>query len=161
MSNYFRLAALSLVLGLAGCGKSDSSATPGIALDHSTPEGAILCLEEAYRNKDLEAAVGCKDFKIEAKFMLQKLQKELADDAEVLAKTAEVLELGFRSEMKEKGFPDFRGVESSFPQKAPYEGREDVVQVTEECRSGNGPVTKNILVVAKTATGWKVITVPD
>ena len=41
-------------------------AMPPVAKNFETPEGAILCLEDAYRRKDIEAAVAAKDFKIEA-----------------------------------------------------------------------------------------------
>ena len=38
-------------------------AMPPVAKNFETPEGAILCLEDAYRRKDIEAAVAAKDFK--------------------------------------------------------------------------------------------------
>jgi hypothetical protein len=41
--------------------------------DFTTPEGAVLCLEEAYRRHDLDAAAACKDFAIEAKLMLHEV----------------------------------------------------------------------------------------
>ena len=40
-------------------------------VNFETPEGAILSLEEAYDNDDLEAAVNSKNFYKEAEFMLQ------------------------------------------------------------------------------------------
>ncbi len=121
-------------------GRTNVGAQPA-SQDFSTPEKAILSLEDAYRAKDVEAAVRCKDFPIEAKLMLQKLQTDFSNDAEIIAKTAEVLELGFRSEMKNSGFPDFRNVTSTFPSKKPYQGRDDIVEVTESVRSANGQVT--------------------
>ncbi len=93
--------------------------------------------------------------------MLQKLEQDFSDDPEILAKTVEVLELGFRSELKNGGFPDFRDIESTFSKKKPYQGRDDIVQITEHCRHGDGTTTTNTLVVAKTADGWKVVAVPD
>ena len=112
------------LFGLSGCGNSDSSS---IRHDFDTPEGAILCLEDAYRARDIEAAVRCKDFTIEATLMLQRLQTDFSDDPEILSKTAEVLELAFRSEMKNSGFPDFRDVVSTFPDKTAFQGRDDIV----------------------------------
>lgn len=148
-----------LVIALAGCGANDrgGSAKPQ---DFTTPEGAILSLEDAYRAQDVEAAVRCKDFQVEATLMLKKLDQDFSGDPEILAKTAEVLELGFRAELK-RGFPDFRDVVSTFPEKQPYEGRDDILLVTEQCRRGDGTPTMNNLVVAKTSDGWKVISVPD
>jgi hypothetical protein len=148
------LAVSCLVLTLAGCGSD-------IAHDLNTPEGAILSLEDAYRAGDLEAAVSCKDFTVEATLMLQKLEHDFSGDEEILSKTAEVLELGFRSELTNTGFPDFRGVVSTFADKKPYQERDDVVQITETCQHADGSTTNNQLIVAKTPDGWKVVTVPD
>ena len=169
MAQRLPLAAFCLVLPLTGCGSNDGqgssaengAASQSISHDLTTPEGAILTLEDAYRAKDIEAAVRCKDFNVEAKLMLQKLQKDFSDDPEILAKTAEVLELGFRSELQNSGFPDFRDVESTFSDKTQYEGNPDIVQLTEHCRFGDGTTTTNTLVVAKTADGWKMVVVPE
>ena len=51
---------------------ADLKAVPPVAKDFTTPEGAILCLEDAYRREDIEAAIAAKDFKTEARLMLQK-----------------------------------------------------------------------------------------
>lgn len=142
----------ALWIGFAvGCHNSSE-----IAHDFNTPEGAILSLEDAYRARDVEAAVKCKDFDTEAKMMLHKLNPEFSDDPELLAKTAEVLELGFRAEMK-SGFPNFDGVTSTFPERKPYQGRDDIVEVTELCTHAGGGTTTNTLHVAKVADGWRVI----
>jgi hypothetical protein len=169
MAQRLPVAALCLVIALAGCGSNDregtssenSAVSPSISHDLTTPEGAILSLEDAYRAQDVEAAVRCKDFTIEARLMLQKLEQDFSDDPEILSKTAEVLELGFRSELTNSGFPDFRDIVSTFSDKKPYQGHDDIVQVTEHCRHGDGTTTTNVLVVARTVDGWKVIAVPD
>jgi hypothetical protein len=165
------LTAVCLVIALVGCGSNDragsssssdnGAVTQSISHDLTTPEGAILSLEDAYRAQDIEAAVRCKDFNIEAKLMLQKLQQDLSNDAEILSKTVEVLELGFRTELKNTGFPDFRNIVSTFSEKRPYQGRDDIVQLAEHCRHSDGTTTTNMMVVAKAADGWKVVTVPD
>jgi hypothetical protein len=154
-------AVCSLMLAALGCGAGGGAADANIAHDFTTPEGAILCLEDAYRARDLEAAVACKDFTVEAKLMLNKLQQDFSEDQEILTKTAEVLELGFRSEMTKSGFPDFNGIVSTFSERKPYQGRDDLVEVMETCRHATGESTRNRLVVAKTAGGWKVISVVD
>ena len=51
-------------------------ALPKVGKDFSSPEGAILCLEDAYRKRDIEAAVAAKDFATEARRMLQKSQTD-------------------------------------------------------------------------------------
>ena len=139
------VAALSL-LTLFGCGKS------AIKADLSTPEGAILLLEDAYRQGDIEKAVACKDFKVEAAHMTR--DKPGFDTPEATAKIAEALELAYRAEMKH-GFPDVKGVTSTFPKKRNYS--EGKVVVTEVCRYPDGGTSKQNILVAKTEGGWKVM----
>src|SRR4029453_7472664 len=90
-------------------------ATPADALaaDFTTPQNAIRSLEAAYINKDIEAAVAAKDFTEEARLMLQNMDPAFAEDPEMLKKTAELLELSFRKQMTEVGFPDFSGLTCS------------------------------------------------
>jgi hypothetical protein len=122
--------------------------------DFSTPEGAILCLEEAYRRHDLDAAVACKDFAIEAKLMLQRVVEGLDADDEVAAKTAEVLELAFRKEAQ-NAWPDFTKSQSFFIEQAPY--KDGIVVVTEVCRFTDGGTSRQQILVAETAKGWRVL----
>ena len=70
-----------------------------IKKDFATPEGAILCLEDAYRAEDLEAAVACMDFRTQARLTLTEANwpKEEIDD-HLLDQTAEMLESSFRIE---------------------------------------------------------------
>jgi hypothetical protein len=134
------------LLALFGCGKKTFKA------DLTTPEGAILSLEDAYRQGDIEKAVACKDFKVEAAHMMR--EKPGLGSDEVLAKLGETLELAYRAQMK-GGFPDMKGVTSTFPKKKDLgEGK---VVVTEVCRHLDGGITKQDILVAKTDAGWKVM----
>jgi hypothetical protein len=146
------MSSLALLLSAVGCQKQGPKA------DFTTPEGAILVLEEAYRRKDLEAAVAAKDFVTEARIMLTQARKGMEQDAAVLKETAEVLELGFRLEMK-NGFPDFAGLKSQFPQTEKYENFDDVVVVTEVCTFPDGGTSQQKLLVARTTGGWRVLNV--
>ena len=133
-------------LVLFGCGKEL------IKADLTTPEGAILLLEDAYRRGDIERAIACKDFKVEAAYMLR--DKPALSSNEVLTKLAETLELAYRVQLK-KGFPDMKGVTSTFPKKKDVgDGK---VVVTEVCRYTDGGTSKQDILVAKTDTGWKVM----
>ncbi len=163
-----RFGAVLLATFAVGCGgssvptASSSSTDSGpsdIAHDFATPEGAILSLEDAYRNRDVEAAVKCKDFETEAQIMLSKLQGNLGDDPEVKKQTTEVLELSFRQELKQTGFPDFRNLVSSFSAPEPYGGRDDIVRIKEICAHSNGTTTTNVLHCAKRGNVWKVVTI--
>lgn len=122
--------------------------------DFSTPEGAILCLEEAYRRHDLEAAVASKDFATEAKLMLQGVGEGLDADGEIAAKTTEVLELAFRQEVQ-NAWPDFTKSQSYFVEQEPY--KDNIVAVTEICHYTDGGTSRQKLLVAKTANGWRVL----
>jgi hypothetical protein len=88
-------------------------ALPRPTMDFTTPEGAILCLEDAYRRKDIEAACACKDFLVEATLMLLEAAPDTAGDAEVRAQAAAVLEMAFRKE-KADHWPDMEGTETFF-----------------------------------------------
>jgi hypothetical protein len=153
-------AALVLVAAATASGPlaAQSSQTQDLQADFSTPEGAILMLEDAYRRKDLDAVVAAKDFTSEARVMLSPLRRAWSEDAEVLKRTAEVLELAFRTEMKER-WPDFSGIKSRFPHKEKYAGADDIVAVTEVCTFPDGGTSTQKLLVAKTPNGWRVLNV--
>lgn len=120
--------------------------------DFTTPEGAILCIEEAYRNKDVESAVKCKDFVTEAKMMLQKLNDSL-NNSEVIMKTAETLELAFRKEI-ENSPPDFNGIETRFLDQ---DKMDDLIIVNAIHKYSNGMILKEKLLTVKNKDGWRVL----
>jgi hypothetical protein len=122
--------------------------------NYATPEEALQGLEDAYRRKDIEAAVAAKDFTIEARLMLKKMPAETVDD-EIVAKTAEVLELSFRKEIADNGFPNFEGITCVVVNKA--ERRPDLLALSEECTFPDGGKSNQVLLAAKTDRGWKVV----
>lgn len=129
-------------------------ALPLPAMDFTTPEGAILCLEDAYRRRDLDAACACKDFLIEATLLLLETAPETADDPRVQRQTAEVLQLSYRKEMTEN-WPDLEGIESFFVERQPF--TDGIVIVTEFMRLPDGSFSEANLRVAQTADGWRVL----
>lgn len=132
-----------------------------VAHDLTTPEGAILSLYDAYAAGDVEAAVKCKDFGIEAELILEDVDEELSEDGDILAKTAEVLELGFRQQFADGGFPTHAGAVKTVRVKYAVEGRDDRFRITERFIERDGTMTVNKLLAAHTADGWKVITVVE
>src|SRR5437868_5930639 len=84
-----------------------------LAHDCSTPEGAVLTLEDAWRAKDIEKAVRCKDFRGEAEQILRDRPAAVRTE-DIIARTAELLEKGYRVAIKKSGFPNMNGVTSSF-----------------------------------------------
>ena len=127
------------------------------ARDFTTPQGAILKLEDAYRNKDIDAAVAAKHFRLEAELMLSRLPLPhlLADD-KVVAQTATTLELAFRSQL-EHGFPDMTGTRSSFSEATLYTGVNGGLVVTEVVRYPDGRTSRQEMIVAETENGWRVL----
>lgn len=118
-----------------------------------TPEGAILSIEDAYDNKDLEKAINCKNFKKEAELMLKSTVK-IDIDNELIEKTAEVLKLSFIKSIQENGFPSFKGVKRVFNRN--FISPEHCV-ITEICIYPNGNKSSQKLNTYKTDNNWKVL----
>ncbi|MCA9254659.1 MAG: hypothetical protein KDA33_03435 [Phycisphaerales bacterium] len=137
----------------------DGSTSSGPRPDFTTPEGAILKLEEAYRKGDLEAAVACKDFHLEATYMLkyETAAKWTQTDQlnELILSTAEILELAYRAEMETSGLPDFEGIRSTFPKKEIV--TDDIYRVTEVCTFPDGGTSQQDLFVGRRNGEWKVL----
>ncbi|MEK7380745.1 MAG: hypothetical protein AAB075_07025 [Gemmatimonadota bacterium] len=128
-------------------------ALPPVVMDFTTPEGAILSLEDAYRRRDIEAAVAAKDFSMEAKLMLRSLDRTEVDDA-LVARTAEVLLASFRTATT-AAWPDFEGLQCFLTKREPH--ADQVVRVTEVCRYPDGGFSEQQILVGPTARGWMVL----
>jgi hypothetical protein len=127
---------------------------PSFEQDFSTPEGAVLCLEDAYRRKKIEAVCSCKNFMIEGTVALLNMDPNLARNPEVRKKNALLTERAFRKEIME-AWPDLKGVESFFIGHHIYHSGIHVV--VELRRSPDGMFTKLNHLVANTPTGWVVL----
>jgi hypothetical protein len=125
------------------------------APDFTTPEAAIKALEAAYANRNIADAVAAKDFDEEARLMLLRIKPELAEDADVLKQTAEVLELSFRKQIDKDGFSDFTTLKCSL--SMPDHVSETLVKVTETCLWPDGITSVEDLHVSKGANGWRVV----
>lgn len=80
--------------------------------DLSTPEGAIIALENFYTEKSLEGVLSCKDFYREAENILLETGKDL--EGELVKETAELLKLSLIENLQKNGMPDFTDVERVF-----------------------------------------------
>ena len=115
-------------------------------------------LEDAYRKKDIEAAVAAKDFVAESQVMLSRLKSGVQNDPEVVKKSAEVLELAYRVQMK-GGFPNLSGTTCRFDGREKYQDFKDIVAITEVCTFPDGGLSRQKLLVKRTTKGWRVLNV--
>lgn len=121
--------------------------------DLETPEGAILAIEKAYNNKDIDAAIACKDFFEEAKSLLSVMKIEI--DQDIINETAEVLKLSFINNIEEHGFPDFSTVQNAFPERKKVDETHWVI--TEVCWYPDGGKSVQLLNTYKSPKGWVVL----
>ncbi len=122
--------------------------------DMSTPEGAILCLEDAYSEGNVEAALGCKDFRTEARMILGQVPNigELDDD--LIDSTAETLRLAFEAHIRSGDLPDFSAVKRAFPEREFVD--KDTVVVSEVCMHPDGRMSLDRLIVTRFGEEWRV-----
>jgi len=129
------------------------------ARDFSTPQGALLLLDDAYRARDIDAAVAAKDFRCEAALMLSHLLPGARPDeearVEILTGVATELEAGYRAHFTQAGFPDLAGAESHFSAAVPFKGNPDVVAVAEVIAYPDGGTSTQRMLVARTPDGWR------
>jgi uncharacterized protein YegJ (DUF2314 family) len=118
-----------------------------------TPEGAILAIEKAYSNKDIDAAIACKDFFEEAKSLLSVMKMEI--DQDIINETAEVLKLSFINNIEEHGFPDFSTIQNAFPERKKVDETHWVI--TEVCWYPDGGKSVQLLNTYKSPKGWVVL----
>lgn len=122
--------------------------------DDSTPEGAIVKIEQAFNEDNIEKAIQCKDFKKEAELMLSKLKQGEIEN-EILDKTAEVLKLSFIKSLQENGIPKFINIRQAFPKREKINDKHIIV--TEVCYYQDGSKSVQRLNTFHTEDGWKVL----
>ena len=122
------------------------------------PEDALRRIEEAYRAKDVELAVACKDFEREARLMLDQLRPGMSSDADLLHKTADTLEQAYRAEVKKTGLPDMKGMQCTVTKKEPGPG--DLVRLTERCVRPDKHESVEVMTVAPSKAGWRLVITP-
>lgn len=149
--------------GLADAEKLDFDKMSGLYIDDgvdyfthdfSTPEGAILSLEDAYEEQDIERAIACKNFIEEARILLQKMNDSIKDD-DLLHATAEVLRMSFIKNLKDEGFPLFKDIQRVFPLREKISDK--LYLITEICVFPDGGRSLQKIYTFKEHDGWKVL----
>jgi hypothetical protein len=132
------------------------AALPTINADFETPEGAILCFEDACRRRDIESAVACRDFETEAKLWLQErshLSKHI--NGEHLPEIIKTTEKAFRDSLMKRWPVEWDQAKSYFIKREPYRG--DIVVVGEVLRKIDDSLLNQRIMVVKTSRGWRVV----
>lgn len=124
--------------------------------DFSTPEGAILCLEDAYDEQDMEKAIACKNFLEEARLLLYKTNDSIGNE-DILESTADVLRLSFIKNLMEEGFPVFKDLSRAYPQREKI--TEELYLITEICTFPDGGRSSQKIYTFKEDDEWKVLNI--
>lgn len=128
--------------------------------NYKTPEEAIISLEKAYSNNDLDAVIASKDFEAEALLMLEQASYNYdLSDKELIKETAKLLEQGLIKSLNDNGFPNFDDLEREF---SPLERFRDNIYVIDEkiIYSDNTSYVNRIYVINR-ENEWKVVTIDE
>lgn len=127
---------------------------------YNTPEEAIRSLEKAYDNKDLEAIINSKDFKEEAKLILEQTKyKNDLDNLELIYETAELLKLSLIKSIKENGFPDFSNLKSEIFNLEKF--RSNIYVVNERITYPDGNIYETRIFLSFKENIWKIALVEE
>lgn len=177
------LAAISLVAASCIIGCSEKGPPPPVEFP-DTPEGIVLKLEEALRNRDANAAAACRAFDYEgeleyraavakAKEAKEKGTPEVTrdeagnnisvpsvEDNPAAAKTfAGMRDFIYRANFQNKGFPNLIGVSSTVTDQET--GEDGIVSLTLVRKHPDGKTTSEPLKTVKTPAGWRVFESPE
>jgi uncharacterized protein YegJ (DUF2314 family) len=121
--------------------------------DLTTPEGAIIKIENYYSNKDLKGVISCRDFEMEAENLLK--ERDAIITAKTKNKIAEALKSSLVETFQSNEFPHFENIERCFTL---LEEKQDQRLIEEKVIFQNGNFTFNKLWVWRSKEGdWKVL----
>jgi len=121
---------------------------------------AIVSLETAYTNKDIDAILASKDFKTEAKLILeQALYKYDVDNPVIINETANLLEISLIQNLKENGYPNFNNVRRKFSELNKV--NEDIYSIEEKLFFPNNVNYINKIYLSYRDNIWKVAMIEE
>lgn len=121
--------------------------------DLTTPEGAIIRIENFYTEENLEGVISCKDFEMEAENMLKDSDLEITESTK--NELAEVLKLALIEDIKSNGFPHFNNIERNF---SLIKEKENQKLIEETIIFENGTTKRNKFWIGQLKNGdWKVL----
>jgi uncharacterized protein YegJ (DUF2314 family) len=121
--------------------------------DLTTPEGAIIKIENYYSDNDLKGVISCKDFEMEAENLLEERGAIITEETK--SKISEVLKSSLVETFQSNEFPNFENIERCF---ALVEEKQNQRLIEEKVIYQNGNFTFNKLWVWRSKNGdWKVL----
>lgn len=121
--------------------------------DLTTPEGAIITIENYYSNNNLKGVLSCKDFEMEAENLLN--ERGAIITSEITNKIAEALKSSLLETFQLNEFSNFENIERYFTL---LNEKEDQRLIEEKVIYQNGNFTFNKLWVGRSKQGnWKVL----
>ncbi|MGE6397378.1 DUF2314 domain-containing protein [Chryseobacterium scophthalmum] len=125
--------------------------------DRSTPEGAIITIEQFYNKKDLNGVFSCKDFRKEAENIMIAHSVEINEKRQTMIMSA--LKMSLIEDLESNGFPHFEGIERVFTIK---DRKEDQQLIEEKVIYRDGSITINNLWVWNSGKeGWKILNLEE
>ncbi|MBA3682609.1 MAG: DUF2314 domain-containing protein [Bacteroidetes bacterium] len=114
---------------------------------NTTPEGAIILLENAYDSRELQSVYNLIDFEHEASIMLKQTMPKFDGNPELIQQFVELLKVGLEKELVEKRWPTFKNVERAFIKKEIVSN--ELMILTEYLTLSGSPYATNKLFVKK------------
>ena len=124
--------------------------------NYKTPEEAIISLELAYTNQDLEAIISSKDFVAESLILLERATYDYdTSDSSIVEETVELLKLSLIQHLQENGFPNFENIKRKFTEIQHL--KDNIYHLEETLRYPDNTSFKNKVYLSNTEGLWKIV----
>lgn len=127
--------------------------------NYTTPVEAIISLEKAYVNQDLDAVLDSKDFVAEARIIIAQRSDDDYNDEETVLEVAQLLKLALIKSIKDNGFPDFTGVNRDYSDTYHVSG--NLYTIIEEIFYDDGTFYVNKIFLTVNNNVWKVAMIEE
>jgi len=125
---------------------------------YKTPEEAIISLELAYTNQDLEAIMSSKDFVAESLILLERATYDYdTSDTSIVEETAELLKLSLIQQ--ENGFPKFENIKREFTEIQHL--KDNIYHLEETLLYPENTSFKNKVYLSNTNGLWKIVMIEE
>ncbi|QQT46080.1 Uncharacterised protein [Sphingobacterium multivorum] len=127
---------------------------------YKTPEEAIISLELAYTNQDLEAIMSSKDFVAESLILLERATYDYdTSDTSIVEETAELLKLSLIQHLQENGFPNFENAKREFTEI--HHLKDNIYYLEEILLYPDNTSFKNKVYLSNNDGLWKIVMIEE